>query len=207
MIIFQDMFMESRGKPIEYNGRTVQMVDKVSIGDGADVRIRFELISAKWKQGINLTTNGHFVVNGDRFDKSIVLWQDTAPVTSEFRVNSSDGLLSVKNVWDMGDGVMQSWRGGGAMMVEGDAESRRDLCNDGEFDDDFDDLIFTLEIGQPSNFTQRADGNSQAVIYPALRLVSGALPPVVEWGSRPWSKAPTGLGRCPLRAAFLTLAI
>ncbi len=59
MIVFQDMFMESRGKPIEYNGRTVQMVDKVSIGDGADVRIRFELISAKWKQGINLTTNGH----------------------------------------------------------------------------------------------------------------------------------------------------
>ncbi len=146
MIIFQDKFMESRGNPIEYNGRTVQMVDKVSIGDGADVRIRFEHISAKWKQGINLTTTGHFVVNGDRFDKSIVLWQDTAPVTSEFRVNSSDGLLSVKNVWDMGDGVMQSWHGGGAMIVEGDAESRRYLCNDGEFDDDFDDLIFTLEI-------------------------------------------------------------
>ena len=79
--------------------------------------------------------------------------QDTAPVTSEFRVNSSDGLLSVKNVWDMGDGVMQSWRGGGAMIVEGDAGSRRYLCNDGEFDDDFDDLIFTLEIGQPGNFT------------------------------------------------------
>ena len=153
MIIFQDMFMESRGKPIEYNGRTVQMVDKVSIGDAADVRIRFEHISAKWKQGIYLTTKGHFVVNGDRFDKSIVLWQDTAPVTSEFRVNSSDGLLSVKNVWDMGDGVMQSWCGGGAMIVEGDAESRRYLCNDGEFDDDFDDLIFTLEIGQPGNFT------------------------------------------------------
>ena len=38
-------------------------------------------------------------------------------------------------------------------QVEGDAGSRRYLCNDGEFDDDFDDLIFTLEIGQPGNFT------------------------------------------------------
>jgi len=60
-------------------------------------------------------------------------------------------MLWVKNVWDMGDGVMQSWNAGGAMIVEGDAVSRRYLCNDGELDDDFDDMIFTLEIGQSGN--------------------------------------------------------
>ncbi|OJW19261.1 MAG: hypothetical protein BGO58_03090 [Sphingopyxis sp. 65-8] len=52
----------------------------------------------------------------------------------------------MKNVWDTGDGVMQSWHAGGAMIVEEIENVRRYLCNDGELDDDFDDLIFTLEI-------------------------------------------------------------
>ena len=53
--------------------------------------------------------------------------------------------IEVKNVWDVGNGVIESWHNGAAMIVELLPDGRRYLCNDGFADDDFDDIVFRLE--------------------------------------------------------------
>jgi hypothetical protein len=53
--------------------------------------------------------------------------------------------IEVKNVWDVGDGVIHSWHNGAAMIVEPLPNGRRYRCNDGLADDDFDDIVFHLE--------------------------------------------------------------
>ncbi len=74
-----------------------------------------------------------------------MLWQDTAPQTVDFEIIGKASTIEVKNMWDFGDGVMQSWHNGAAMIVESLPNGRRYRCNDGDPDDDFDDIIFRLE--------------------------------------------------------------
>lgn len=143
---FEDLFLESKGQPVEYKGRTIQMVDRVPIGSSALIRLIFESADADWRQGVSLATDGNFEVNGQKIEKSVVLWQDSAPEEVTLSVASKKGELQVKNVWDVGDGTMHSWHNGAAMIVEGDELNRRYLCNDGRADDDFNDLVFRLEV-------------------------------------------------------------
>jgi hypothetical protein len=63
------------------------------------------------------------------------------------KIQTKKGECQVKNVWDTGDGVMDSWHNGGAMVVEEIASGRRYKCNDGRPDDDFNDIVFRIEPG------------------------------------------------------------
>lgn len=54
--------------------------------------------------------------------------------------------LHVKNIWDSGNGNADSCHNGAAMIVEISGSIRLYRCNDGHPDDDFDDLVFSLEL-------------------------------------------------------------
>jgi len=149
MVVFEELFLESRGKPVEYNGRTIQMVDIVPLHTWQKVRLTFEKIGSDWKQGVMLKSKGEFLINEQRVKNSVVLWQDSAPRTLEFEIDSKDskeGQLEVRNVWDTGDGTVHSWHAGAAIYVEEMATGKRYHCNDGHLDDDFSDLVFTIEM-------------------------------------------------------------
>ena len=53
--------------------------------------------------------------------------------------------MGIKNIWDPGDGTIFSWIGGAAMIVEEIENGRRYRCNDGHPDENFDDIIFTIQ--------------------------------------------------------------
>ena len=106
----------------------------------------FEAVDAEWRQGLYLKTDGAIVVDDRTVGKAIVLWHDTAPREVSLKIRTKNGECSIKNVWDTGDGVMHSWHNGAAMIVEETASGRRYRCNDGEPDDDFDDIIFRIEL-------------------------------------------------------------
>ena len=144
MVIFEEMFLESKGKPVKYNDVTVHMMDELPVGDSAHLRIRFLSANSEWRQGISLTTDGTFDVGGQKITRGLALWQDTAPQEVHVIVSSRSGTVQVKNIWDVGDGVVHSWHNGAAMIVDVDGERRRYRCNDGHPDDDFDDLIFEI---------------------------------------------------------------
>ena len=128
------MFETSAGKPIEYQGKTLVMMDDFPTEGATRLRLVFETCNGEWRQGVGLRIDGKFKVHGQTISKGIVLWHDTAPQTVE---------------WDVGDGVIHSWHNGAAMIVEALPDGRRYCCNDGFADDDFDDIVFRLERVRP----------------------------------------------------------
>jgi len=143
---FQSMFMASKGEPVEYLGRTLHMVDEFPLTEAQCIEVSFEHASPDWRQGVHLSTTGTFEVNGQSIHNAALLWQDTAPARVELIVHSQSGVLVVKNVWDVGDGVTHSWHGGGAMRISVLGQQRRYECNDGRANDDFSDLVFSLTL-------------------------------------------------------------
>ena len=60
---FEDLFLKSKGQPVVYNGRTIQMVDRLRVHDGQLLKVTFESVNADWRQGVCLSTDIGFVVN------------------------------------------------------------------------------------------------------------------------------------------------
>jgi hypothetical protein len=148
MTSFQAMFVESKGKPIQYKGMTLVLMDRFPTEGAKAIRLVFEECKGKWRQGVSLICDGQFRINERLFEgrkKGIGLWQDTAPPTIEIELVGPVQELEVHNVWDLGNGVVHYWHNGAAMIVEELSNGRRYRCNDGEADDDFDDLVFRLE--------------------------------------------------------------
>ena len=142
---FQELFVKSAGKPIEYQGKTLVMFDDFPMEGTKRLCLVFEECKNKWRQGVALGFEGKFKVNGQIISKGMVLWYDTAPQTVELEVIGKISTIEVKNVWDVGDGVIHSWHNGAAMIVDLLPNGRRYRCNDGLADDNFNDIVFRLE--------------------------------------------------------------
>jgi hypothetical protein len=147
MLSFQAMFLESRGKPIEYQGRTLVMSDFFPTDGRNSLRFTFEACDCEWRQGAALKCDGIFRCDGKTFDgkTGLVFWRDTAPQVVDFEVDASVETVRVYNVWDVGDGVTHARHNCAAMIVEQLPSGRRYRCNDGFPDDDFNDVVFSLE--------------------------------------------------------------
>ncbi len=144
---FQQQFMESKGQPIYYNGIELKMIDRFKLYSSiTKLNVTFLSTKSAWKQGIVLQTKGLFEINDSKFPNKIVLWEHTAPKMIEMIIKSKDRLLIVYNAWMIEDGTIHSWHNGGAMCVEENENYRVYNCNDGYPDDDFDDLVFRIEI-------------------------------------------------------------
>jgi hypothetical protein len=143
---FNKLFAETKGQPIKYKGFTLWKSDNFPIGKKTKIRVIFESVNSKWRQGISLSTDKGIKVKGKFFKRGFGIWRDTAPDVTECICYSKNGVLRVWNVWDTGDGVVESRHYGAAMIVEQLPNGRRYRCNDGYPDDDFDDLIFRIEV-------------------------------------------------------------
>lgn len=143
---FQEMFEKTKGQPIVYQGQTLVMVDLFPMEATNKFRLVFELCNSQWRQGISLRIRdkGDILMNGEH-GKHAVCWEHTAPQIVDFEATARTSAIEVKNVWDVGNGVMESWHNGAAMIVEQLPNGRRYRCNDGFPDDDFDDIVFRIE--------------------------------------------------------------
>ena len=143
---FSELFATSKGKPIEYNGRTLQMWDRFPVKNGQTIRVAFECANSDWLQGIGLKVDGGLTERSKDWGRGLAIWEKSSPNGCDLKVRTSCGHVEVKNLWDRGDGFVDFWNMGGAMIVESIPRGRRYLCNDGYPDDDFDDLIFTIVV-------------------------------------------------------------
>jgi len=150
MIDFSEKFMKTKGQTIKHKGKTISMWDRFPILQN-NVKAKYKIIStdSEWRQGFAIRTNGSVIFNDVQQKKKkdwIAIWEDIALWEDEFVVKSKNGLLDVKNIWDIGNGVVESWTNGGAMYYEEIPNGRRYYCNDGHFDDDFNDIIFEIVL-------------------------------------------------------------
>ncbi len=128
-----------------YNGKEIRMMDEIPVLNRDAFAITIEKCNSEWKQGISLVVNGIFQINKQRIKRGILLWQDTAPRTSQFKLSlNKPGKLIIKNVWDTGNGVIESWHHGAGIIVEEIKNGKRYHCNDGHPDDNFDDIVFII---------------------------------------------------------------
>jgi len=93
---------------------------------------------------------------------TLLFWEDSDlfdTKTIELQVFSNKGFVFIQNIWEGSDEFgkivpiyadSDSWIkfdkwGGAAMYSEDIPNGKRYFCNDGVPDDDFDDIIFTVE--------------------------------------------------------------
>jgi hypothetical protein len=145
MACFETFFRHSGGKPIEYDGRTLQLFDEFPTLDACRFRFEFLECNAIWRQGVHLLLDGQILVDHRRLKGDILFWFDSSPQSFEFEVTMPQSHFKVCNVWQLPNGGIHSCHNGAAMICEEIENGRRYRCNDGKPDDDFDDIIFTIE--------------------------------------------------------------
>jgi len=156
--VFEELFEDNNWQPFQYKGRRVCIEDDFAIPIGESLfELTIEKTKSEWEQGIFLKGNGYFVINDEKKETGIYLWESTTPRSIRFMFNSKVGDLKVWNIWRIDKGPMQYGHNGSAMYFEEILYGKRYCCNDGYPDDDFDDLIFTLKIieGQATELLTR----------------------------------------------------
>jgi hypothetical protein len=150
-VVFEKLFEKSNWSPIEYNGEQVSISDTIDLPvRRVRLIIRFEQVNSDWEQGIFLKGKGTFFINNERVTDSIYLWQKTSPDTVECIYESTDSKLKIWNTWRIDNGSMQYGHNGAALYYQETKNGKRYYCNDGYPDDDFNDLIFSIEIDADS---------------------------------------------------------
>lgn len=158
MIPFNVLF--GANNEIEYNGRIISR--RLIYKELGRSILKFTFISSnsKFNQAIVLFTDefvGKISVLEVEQDfqkttfKKMNIWQATAPKTFTIEVDLESGLLDICNGSDpIGTRqICHSLSFGCAMIIEkGCNDDYIFYCNDHENDDDFDDLIFKMEISR-----------------------------------------------------------
>ena len=150
---FGDMFMESKGEPIAYEGRKIVMLDRYPARLGQRLLVTIESTDSPWPQGVGISEGVR--VFGER-DKAVVVWEyssidpdrreeerSSLPWSFEVECRNKQGFLSFYNMTEF-KGRHEWWTRGHALFVEELENGRRYNCNDFAPDDDFNDLIFTV---------------------------------------------------------------
>lgn len=116
--------------------------DVIPVANNQMVTLIFEQVNSKCRQGVWLSCDNGIMIENTTY-KCIDLWYDTAPSVVTFTCYTSNGLLSVYNIFDL-KGRMSLGASSG-MLVEEQDNLRRYRCNDYGYDGDFTKLIFRIQ--------------------------------------------------------------
>ena len=116
-------------------------------------KLRFKFISTNsiHRQGVRIAIDagdGEITINGT-CSKAFDLWEDTCPNEVVITCNSSEGFLSVYNIFEQ----LEGWGKGRyslmdscGMILEQHGNVYRYYCNDQGFETKFDKLVFEIEL-------------------------------------------------------------
>ena len=167
MTNFKELFTKTPVYPknVSYKGSKVVLSDKFYLNNLDTIVLNVEKTNSQFLQGIRLRINGQCVFFGKTLKQgkfiNLLLWEESDWYNlknSELKIYTKDPFIHVSNAWREinknvdgpacwagGDEWFKHDHWGGAgMIVEEIENGRRYYCNDGECDDDFDDIIFTV---------------------------------------------------------------
>lgn len=162
MVNCKQQFNNSTTAPLStiYNGKKVVAGDEFPIKDREILIITTEKTNSSYRQGFCFEVEGYLKFQGKILKKgkrvNLFLWENKEPYELQFFTTSSH--IFIQNAWVGGfdkvndpacyvggrEWLMHDHWGGAGMIVEEIENGRRYYCNDGECDDDFDDIIFTV---------------------------------------------------------------
>lgn len=142
MIQFEELFVKAKGQPIVVAGITYCMMIRMNVASGDVLHILIDKLIQHPKQGIRFDSDKPIVVNG-KIDNAHSCWLAVAP--SELVVECpKECCLVIRNIWDNGDGVEQSWHAGGAMTETEVDGCKYVKCNSTLENDAMSDLVFRV---------------------------------------------------------------
>ena len=150
---FGELFIESKGEPIEYGDRTLIMLDRLPAKLGQRFLVTIESTNSTYPQGVAMSEGVE--VFGERQRRAVV-WEyfslppdrrkrekSDLPFSFEVSCRNKRGVVSFYNMAEV-DGRQAWWHGGACMVSEEIPGGRRYFCNDFQLDDNFDDLVFSV---------------------------------------------------------------
>jgi hypothetical protein len=147
MISFERDFINSKGKPIKYKDMELISIDRIPVNKKFSGYLRVVSTNSEWRQGVEIKVNGKMKINGVE-GKSFIIWEENAKENVAFEGTAKEGALKVWNAWDIGNGTINAWLNGSAMILEVDGNVRRYKCNDAHPDENFDDIVFEVTINE-----------------------------------------------------------
>ena len=156
---FTNFFVASKGQPITYKGQIIYGLDRFPVKNSDVLIAHIETANSEYRQGFCIDITGHCEMDGKTFKKEkgirMLFWQDTAPQEIRLKVFTKKDHVVVYNIWEqtnyyLAGGPKESksvefWNNGAAMMTEEIENGRRYRCNDGTPDEDFNDIVFTVQ--------------------------------------------------------------
>lgn len=140
---FEEYFNETDGEPFYYGEKKIQLSLHISLDKPSKFRLSNFQIRSYWKQGIVVRAlDGSLKYDGIE-NSTFVFWQNNFGNNIDFEFINGVKLI-VFNVWDTGNGVMQSGHNGAGIFIEQTNEKIVLNCNDAYPDGSMTDLIFTL---------------------------------------------------------------
>lgn len=165
---FGKLFIESKGQPITYKGNALFLADKFPVSNGDKLRISIERTNSEYVQGLSVRITGSCELQGKVWEKDkqvkMIFWEDSTvlnPKNIEITVFTETGFVWIQNIWEKISSfsvatptgepltkeskLIDSGHNGAAMIVEEIENGRRYRCNDGHPDENFDDIVFTVQ--------------------------------------------------------------
>lgn len=165
---FDEYFFASNGQPITYKGNLIALADKFPVSSGDRLKISIEKTNSEFPQGVSIDILGSCEVKGKIWKKGkrvkMLFWEDSKmidPQNIEITVFTKEGYVWVQNIWERinsyvdststGEKIVKetkltdSGHHGAAMKIEEIPNGRRYYCNDGHPDENFDDIVFTVQ--------------------------------------------------------------
>ena len=162
---FSELFKESKMQPIEYKGQKVISIDKFPVKNGDELIVSIERTNSDCRQGFCIDITGHCEIDGQVFKQGkgirMLLWQDTTSKPVKLKIFTKKDFVWVQNIWEKtssyqlatpsGETITKESKAvdyghfGSAMIAEEIENGRRYRCNDWHPDDNFDDIVFTVQ--------------------------------------------------------------
>ncbi|TDA48853.1 hypothetical protein [Burkholderia pyrrocinia] len=144
-------FQEAGAPKIVVDGREIYGLYEIDVSSGETV-LTLDFVSNKEStiQGVNIKAMNCNVEINNQILTDFVIWTDHSPKHIQMNVTiKRDGKAALKvwNVWKCDD-VSHAWIGNAGMLVKKDDRHIAFHCSDGMGDPDFEDLVFTIEIGK-----------------------------------------------------------
>lgn len=161
---FGKLFLESKGQPIIYDGKSLILADRFPVQNKDVLVCSIEKTNSKQRQGFCIDITGYCEMDGEVFKQGkgvrMLFWEDTAPKQVKLKIFTKKDSVLVYNIceWevpnrtsDIKDGSTKSidyGHNGAAMIVEPIENGNRYRCSDtssAEKEDQFGDIVFTIQ--------------------------------------------------------------
>ncbi len=149
---FERRFLDSVGKPIEFDGSLVHAIYRRELEPGTLIAVEFERARPEPAQGLELRVDEGLLRwhEGETRAREMRIWADEQRSARIEHVTRAPTRLHVWNVWRDERGkapVVEAWRAWSGMRVEDEGDGVLLRCSGNADAASFDDLVARLRFG------------------------------------------------------------